>query len=560
MKTLAAGVIGHVDHGKTTLVRALTGIDTDRLPEEKARGMSIVPGYAWLELSGGSLELIDVPGHRDFVRNMVAGACGTEALVLVVDAGEGVRAQTREHLQIARLLGVRHGIIVVTKCDRASPAAARREASALVAEIGFGAMPAVSVSACTGAGLAELREALARLLADIPPPAAKDAGYLPIDRAFTLPGHGTVVTGTLRLGALRRSAEVEILPAGQRALVRQLEVHGRVVDKAYPGQRVGVNLRGVKREALERGAVLCTPGIAAGVVEFAAQMEGRLPTSGESVQLLLGTAATTARVRALGDGFARVRIDEPLCALAGERFILRRGSETLGGGRVLDPAPRRRQNERLAAIARALQGRALVPVADLPKEAPCDAELEERLLSALAAFHDKHAAQEGASLPWCRACVGEHADRILASLQRKGAIVLAGPLVRLAQFDALGALPETDRALAAAIEVAFREGGLQPPDPAAVTRGDARREALYRLLVSRGRLVRAGPVVFHRDAIGRLREALATAFPPPAQFTVSQARELVGSTRKYMVPLLELLDASRQTRRAGDLRSLRKEA
>jgi len=560
MKSLAVGVIGHVDHGKTTLVRALTGIDTDRLPEEKARGMSIVPGYAWLELADGSLELIDVPGHRDFVRNMVAGACGIEALLLVVDAGEGVRAQTREHLQIARLLGVRRGIIVVTKCDRAPPAGALGQASALVAEIGFGAMPAVGVSAFTGAGLAELRHELARLLAGSPPLAAEDAGYLPIDRAFTLTGHGAVVTGTLRLGPLRRAAEVEIWPAGHRALVRQLEVHGHGVDKAYPGQRVGINLRGVKREALGRGSVLCTPGIAAGMVEFAAHMAGRLPKSGEPVQLLLGTAAVTARVRALADGFARVRVEEPICALPGEHFIVRRGNETLGGGRVLDPAPRRKQSERLAAITRLLERRALVSTPDLPKDAPCDAALEERLLAALATFHEQHAAQDGASLPWCRNCIGQDADRILASLERRGAIAVERAVVRLARFDALGGLPEPERALASAIEAAFRDAGLQPPEAREVTRGDARREALYRLLVSRGRLVRAGPVVFHRDAIVRLRKALATAFPPPAQFTVSQARELVGSTRKYMVPLLEFLDASRHTRRAGDLRSVRKEA
>jgi selenocysteine-specific elongation factor len=560
MKTLPAGVIGHVDHGKTSLVRALTGIDTDRLPEEKARGMSIVPGYAWLELAGGCIELIDVPGHRDFVRNMVAGACGIEALLLVVDAGEGVCAQTREHLEIARLLGVRRGVIVVTKCDRAAPEAAAAQARQWVERLGFEPMPVVSTSALTGVGLADLSQQLTRWLADLPVLAEKDSGYLPIDRVFTLPGHGTVVTGTLRMGALARGAEVEILPRGERAIVRALEAHGRALDKAHPGQRVGVNLRGVKREALARGAVLCSPNAGARIREFDARMEGRLPRPGERIQLLIGTASVPARVRTLGDAFARVRVEESICALPGERFILRRGSETLGGGRVLEAAARRPQKARLALIARALQGRALLLASELPQNAPCEAELEERLLGALAAFHDKHPTEEGASLPWCRATIGERAQAVLDSLERKGAIVIGGARVHLAGFDALGALPDAERALAAEIERAFRDSGLQPPEPRQVTGGDERREALYRLLLTRGRLVRAGPVVFHREAIARLHEALASAYPPPAQFTVSQARELVGSTRKYMVPLLELLDASRQTRRTGDLRSLRIEA
>ena len=557
MKTLATAVIGHVDHGKTTLVRALTGIETDRLPEEKARGMSIVPGYAWLELPQGCIELIDVPGHRDFVRNMVAGACGVEALLLVVDAGEGVRAQTREHLEIARLLGVSRGLVVITKCDRASPAAAEAEASELLSRTGFAPMPMVRTSAATGAGIADLVEGLARLAGEAAVGNSGDASYLPIDRVFALSGHGTVVTGTLRLGALRREEEVEIAPRGERAVVRSLEVHGRAVDKAYPGQRVGVNLRGVKREALARGAVLCAPGAAGRVAQFDALLNGPGAKAGEAVQLLLGTAAVSARVRGLGDGFARVRLEQEICALPGERFVLRRGGETMGGGRVLDPAPRRKQTQRLAAIARALDRRALILPGELPQNGPSQAEVEQQLLAALTAFHEQYPAHEGATLPWCRARAPE---TVLASLQRKGAIAIDGTTVRLAAFDALGGLPESDRALAAAIEQAFRAGGLQPPDPRDVTQGDARREAVYRLLVSRGRLVRAGPIVFHRDAVARLREALAGAFPPPAQFTVSQARELVGSTRKYMVPLLEFLDGSRHTRRAGDLRSLSKKA
>jgi selenocysteine-specific elongation factor len=250
-------------------------------------------------------------------------------------------------------------------------------------------------------------------------------------------------------------------------------------------------------------------------------------------------------------------VEQAICALPGERFVLRRGGETLGGGRVLDPAPRRKPSARLGTIAHALEARALMLPSELPREAPSDAQLERQVLAALAEFHQQHPTQEGAGLPWCRA---RASDRILSSLRGKGAIVIDGAMVRLPTHDALGALPDADRALAAAIEQAFRAGGLQPPDPREVTQGDARREAIYRLLLSRGRLVRAGPVVFHRDAIARLREALAAAFPPPAQFTVSQARELVGSTRKYMVPLLELLDGARQTRRAGDLRCLSKDA
>jgi selenocysteine-specific elongation factor len=364
VRSALVGVIGHVDHGKTALVRALTGIDTDRLKEERERGMSIVLGFSHLAVPGGAeIDLIDMPGHERFVRTMVAGATGIEAVLLVVAANEGVRPQTVEHVEIARLIGVRRGVIAVTKSDLAGSdevvERAAEEARALVRGAGLGEMPCVAASAVTGAGLAELARRLAGLVAaDGAERVDHGLFYLPVDRVFAAAGFGTVVTGTLRRGPIAVGDEVEVLPGRLRARVRGLQVHGRAADVIGPGRRAAVNLRGVEWTGLRRGQALTTPG-ALGLgrwLDAAFTLLGSAPRpleNNQAVRLLFGTTETPARVRLLdrerlapGDSApVQLRCAEEVAVPAREPFVVRAHSpvRTIGGGRVLDPGATRRR-------------------------------------------------------------------------------------------------------------------------------------------------------------------------------------------------------------------------
>jgi len=556
MKQLTVGVIGHVDHGKTSLVRALTGIDTDRLPEEKARGLSIVPGFAWLEFPEGTVDLVDVPGHEDYLRAMIAGAAGIDAVLLVVDVREGVRRQTEEHLAVARLLGVRAGAVALSKVDLVPApqrAAAIAELQAALAGTILAAAPIVACSAASGEGLGAVKASLQELLQSAPAADASGGFFIGVDRAFTVAGHGTVVTGTIRGGTLTRGVEAEVFPAGVRATVRQLQVHGRDAGQALPGQRVGINLRGLKVEQAGRGTVVAAAGLAAPRDLFDVELEiepGCSVRVGEPLRVFLGTDSVTARVRMRGAAclapgaahVARLRCARPVCAIAGERFVLRSDAahRTLGGGRVLAP-------QEPSAL----------------RDPSMAAQLEARLLAALADFHARNPTHEGAALAWWRSQLPQTTeprvfDLLAARLVRAGRVEIVRESVRMAGFDPLRDLPPLQRACAEQLERLFREAGVQPPDVAGTVGADANREAVCRLLVARGRLVRLGrngdiPIFCHRDTLARARQDLASAFPPPATFTASQARERLGATRRFVIPLLEFLEAERCMVRRGPL-------
>jgi selenocysteine-specific elongation factor len=329
---LTVGTAGHVDHGKTWLVRALTGKDTDRLPEERTRGMSIDLGYAPLELPGGvRASLIDVPGHERFVRNMVAGATGIDLFLLVVDAGEGARPQTHEHLRILRLLGIDRGVVAVTKADAVGAervAEALAEARELVPD-----SEAVPVSAKTGSGLDELREALSRALGEVEPRRSDAATRLFVDRAFSLRGIGTIATGTLWSGSIGPGDVLAAEPGALQLRVRSVEVHDEAVERAEAGQRVAVALPHVSPASLPRGTALVEPG--------AFQVSHRLDLALEELEAVParvtahhGSAETPARVRRR-DGLAQLLLAEPLVAAAGDRVLLRAGT-TVGAGTVLE--------------------------------------------------------------------------------------------------------------------------------------------------------------------------------------------------------------------------------
>jgi len=374
VRHVVVGTAGHIDHGKSTLVQALTGIDPDRLKEEKERGITIDIGFAHLAVEAGlTLGVVDVPGHERFVKNMLAGVGGIDLVMLVIAADEGVMPQTREHLAICQLLRVPTGLVVLTKADLAEPdwlELVREDVRGVLRGTFLDGAPVVPVSAKTSAGLDELRATLAALARGVPPRGTDATFRLPIDRVFTIRGFGTVVTGTVAAGQVALDERVEVYPRGLQAKVRGLQTHGQAVDVASAGQRAAVNLQGVERAAIERGDVLSLPGLLQptymldATCELLPEAAGPLRTR-QRVRLHLGTAEVMARVHPLeGDtiepgqqGYVQLRLEAPVVALPHDRYVLRSYSPmvTIGGGAVLDVAPSKaRRSPTLAARLRVL--------------------------------------------------------------------------------------------------------------------------------------------------------------------------------------------------------------
>jgi len=361
--SLVLGTAGHIDHGKSTLVKALTGTDPDRLAEEKERGITIELGFAHLDLpSGRGMGVVDVPGHEKFVRQMVAGATGVDVVLLVVAADDGVMPQTREHLAIIDLLGVDRGVVAITKADLVDPEWAelvRADIEALLAGTSLAGSPIVPVSAKSGAGLPELLAVLDELAVDTPSKHANLPMRLPVDRVFTIAGAGTVVTGTMWSGSTKRDDAIEIYPGGERARVRGVQVHSESVDEAHAGQRVAINVAGVDRDAISRGDILAAPDTLTVTDRFDARFtylgipgDDRPFESGARVHVNHGTREVLGRVLLMDaeqfrpgeSGLAQVRLEEPIAPRYDDRFIVRSYSPvyTIGGGAVLDALPPRR--------------------------------------------------------------------------------------------------------------------------------------------------------------------------------------------------------------------------
>jgi selenocysteine-specific elongation factor len=547
---LTVGTAGHIDHGKSWLVRALTGKDTDRLPEERRRGISIELGYAPLELPDGTrLSLVDVPGHERFVRTMVAGATGIDLFLLVIDAGEGARPQTYEHLAILRLLGVEHGVVTVTKADAVDAETlelAVEEARELVprAEV-------VAVSAKTGEGLEELRAALARAARELVAQSHKvSKTRLFVDRVFTLRGIGTVATGTLWSGSIGAGDELRAEPFGLDVRVRSVQVHDRPVERAEAGQRVAVSLPGVERHALRRGVALVEPGAYPVGYRLDVVLEELEPIrDGARVHVHHGTAEISARVARAGP-YAQLRLSAPTVAARGDRVILRAGA-TLGGGRVLDPMPpRHASRERFELVERgdvAATVHAPVRAASLSHLGrPAGLELAVEWMFSREWLDELRAELERRldaadpldpgiappAEPWATDVVP------LLALERRGA-----KLYRPGAAPSLG-----DRAAAAAaLEEELAEAG--------VARADDRELAAF--LEQQGRLRRVGDgLAVSNELYERGREALTQLSP----ITLGGFRDALGISRKTAQLLLERFDADGLTRRVGDERVLRKAA
>ncbi len=550
---MTIGTAGHIDHGKTWLVRALTGKDTDRLPEEQRRGISIDLGYAPLDLPDGRrLSLVDVPGHERFVRAMVAGATGIDLFLLVVDAGEGARPQTHEHLAILRLLGIEHGVVAVTKADAVDEETlelALDEARELIpgAEV-------VAVSAKSGAGLDDLRAAIARAADTVRQAPTDGPARLYVDRVFTLRGIGTIATGTLWSGSIAAGDVLRVEPGGAEARVRSVQVHDAAVDRAEAGQRVALALPGIERRELHRGDALVTPGAFPVSYRLDVTLDEVVPISdGAVLTVHHGTARIPARVHRIGERGAQLRLSSPAIAARGDRLVLR-AATTVGGGVVLDPAPPRHVDVgRLDLVERG----------DITStiHAPVRASSIEHLVDGT----NTAAGDWIYSEAWLEELREELRRRIMAADPLDpGVSVPAEPwaveIVPLLGFERRGSrlyLPGTAESLAereedvAALEQLLRDAGI------AATKVDD--PALARALERQGRLVRLGDAyVVGSDAYALAREALVRECEAAGDIALARFRDLVGTGRRDAQLLLERFDVDGITRRIGDRRVLRR--
>lgn len=641
------GTAGHVDHGKSTLVTALTGMDPDRLAEEKARGMTIDLGFAWLTLpSGREASIVDVPGHEAFIKNMLAGVGGIDTALLVVAADEGVMPQTDEHLAILDLLRVRSGVVALTKRDLVDDEwleLVREDVAGRLKGTTLEGVPIIPCSAVTRAGLPELLAALDAALDAAP--ARRDIARprLPIDRVFTITGFGTIVTGTLQDGTLRIGQEVEILPAGLRARIRGLQSHKHAVETGLPGSRLAVNLAGAAKADLARGDVLSLPSIQRTSTSLDVRLDvvpgaPRPISHNAEVDVYAGAAEVPARVLLLeadelapgASGWAQLRLRRPLAVARGDRFILRIPSPslTVAGGAVVDPLARRHRRRDAAVLARlrtlalgdpeelvlaALHAEApkggkkpvgygardlaeLAGVTGLPAGdiVPALAALEGRELvlrcgglfyatsewrrlretssELLAAYHRQYPLRSGMPREEWRARVGlgaREVDGVFAALAGVGAIAeaSAGASSRqsgsgTARTAALVRLPAhsprptpEERRRIEGILAEFHAAPFAPPTRVEVEQALGAELTAY--LLDRGELVRVSDaIVLDREAYEEaVRRIVAHLRTHPA-ITVAEARDLLGTTRKYMLAIFEHLDERRITRRQGDDRIL----
>ncbi len=629
MRHIIVGTAGHIDHGKTALVRALTGIDTDRLEEEKRRGISIDLGFANLQC-GADLELgfVDVPGHERFVKNMLAGIGGIDLVLFVVAADESIKPQTREHFDICRLLGIRHGIVVLTKADLVDPELVelvKLEVGEFVAESFLQDAPVVPVSSRNGAGIEALKSELEKMARALDPKNARHHFRMPVDRVFVIKGFGTVVTGTLIAGTVEKESEIEVYPLGRRARVRGVEVHNQQVSRASAGQRTALNLAGVETGDLARGMVLAAAGKfrptqrADCVVELlrsARPLKHRAP-----VHFHAGTAEVEAQAYLLdgyaqlepgGRAFVQIRLREPVLVLPGDRFILRQFSPvvTIGGGVVLDNlAAKHRAGDPVAArlerlehgsseeVLEVLLGQApsgLGMVEAIARTGWLEGEVEaaatplveagrverlaesgfwlvdrghfraalDRTVQTLESFHRENPLAPGIAKEFLRSSQFPDAppallETLLERLKRDRKVAVDQELVRLASHRIV--LKEDETQAREKILAAFEQAGLAVPGleevlgKVAVERDRAQK--ILQILLRERLLVRVTEgLVFHCQALEKLRALLAEQKKKSDRLSVPQFKELTGISRKYAIPLLEFLDREHVTRRAGDER------
>ena len=627
------GTAGHIDHGKTTLVKALTGIDCDRLAEEKKRGITIELGFAHTQIDGREVGIVDVPGHERFVKHMVAGATGIDFVLLVIAADEGVMPQTREHIAICSLLGIERGVVALTKTDGVDEEwldLVREDVRDFLSDTFLAQAPLVPVSAHTGAGLDHLRRELRTCMEAVQANRALDLVRLPIDRVFTMRGHGTVITGTMVSGRLEVGQEVTLYPRGQKAKVRQVQVHGRGAEQALAGQRTAVNLLGLEVEDVQRGEVVGLPGTLFPSKRWDAELSC-LPGAPRplkhrtEVHLHHGAAEYQARIflfdaDALRPGETRpcqVVFAEPVAALFGDRFVVRSFSplQTVGGGRVLHPLAPRRSRRRtdplsIAALADAedaervrmhlamagaqgvslarlrvvtdIEGRALSAILgrlssahevvcyDRDQQIYVHGEVMTRsaedLLETVRAFHRENPQRRGVAKSvlasgWGRLLPAKLFHLVVEKLKRQGAVEYDQDLLWLPGHSS--SLSEASRDVSQEVLDLLRSSGLMPPlvKEMAERFATSDKELLKVLtfLQEQGEVTKVQEGMFmSSEALNGLKERVAVFFRKNEEMRPADFKELSGVSRKFAIPLLELLDRERLTMRVGEVRKARR--
>jgi selenocysteine-specific elongation factor len=639
-KTIILGTAGHIDHGKTTLVKALTGIDTDRLKEEKRRGITIELGFAHLDLpSGQRIGVVDVPGHERFVKNMVAGAMGMDLVALVIAADEGVMPQTREHLEICQLLGVKKGVVVLTKKDMVDQEwleLVREDVRGFLTGTFLENAPILAVSSVSSAaqsGIPELVTTLNDLIADISPKPPSGPYRLPVDRVFSIKGFGTVVTGTSISGQIRVGDEATIYPRGIKTRIRGIQIHNAPGDEATAGVRTALNLQGLNKEEIERGDVVATsgglhPSYLLDLKFLYLSSAGRPLKYRSPIRFHVGTAEITGRVLMQDDEiepgretFIQVKLDKPVAVLPGDRYVIRSYSpvQTIGGGIVLNPVPRRRKRSRpelwkelemldtqepnaliiyhlrqmgirgltqaeLAmrsgiygkALERTLEGLFSNGTAiriDTDEKRVIDGDtyraLKGKITELINGYHRENPLSKGISKEeiksriFARSPGGESRlfQKLLSELVNSGALVQDKDLVGLSTHTI--SLGEEGASIRRRIEELYKKSGLEPPsreDVLTTVSNDPKSASrIFDLLVREGVLTRLKEdLYYHNTTLDKVKDLVTAFLKKNGEMAVNDFRDLVqGLSRKYMIPLLEYLDNQKITIRVGDKRKLR---
>jgi selenocysteine-specific elongation factor len=622
MRHVILGTAGHIDHGKSALVKALTGIDPDRLKEEKERGITIDLGFADLNYPDGlTIGIVDVPGHERLVRNMLAGAGGIDLVLLVIAADEGVMPQSREHLYICDLLKIKSGLIAITKADLVENEwldLMKDEVKNFVKGTFLEGAPMVPVSSKTMFNIDLLKEEIRNAALRVEPKPTKGLFRLPIDRVFTLKGFGTVITGTALSGSISVDDTVEILPSNIKSKVRGLHSHGKPIQTAYAGQRVAINLQGVEKEELKRGDAVVLPGrfIPTKTIDAKIELLRDVPAikSKSLVHFHLATSETIARVVLYGRDelkpeescYCQFRLQDPVISMSGDRYIIRRFSpvDTIGGGEVFDPSPPRRRQKDIAEILmtfekgsfsdkislKVLQS-GLHGISTMTIEGWIKAEIpaireslemlrgkgilfaiedvlihktffdsfREKVLQTLRDFHSKNPLKPGMPKEELRVKLTVEPRLFSGLITSLKDVIMEKEIIRLRTFSTV--LSQAEETLKAKILELLQKGGFQPPSKEELSQSlkldQKHLSDILKLMVKEGSLVRISDSMYLTSPVYHtMIESLKNFFSKKSEMTVAEFRDILNTTRKYALPILEYLDSIKVTLRVGDIRKL----
>jgi selenocysteine-specific elongation factor len=622
MRYVILGTAGHIDHGKSALVKALTGIDPDRLKEEKERGITIDLGFADLSYPDGlTIGIVDVPGHERLVRNMLAGAGGIDLVLLVIAADEGVMPQSREHLYICDLLKIKSGLIVITKADLVENdwlELMKDEVKNFVKNTFLEGAPIVPISSKTMFNIDLLKEEIRNVALKVETKPTKGLFRLPIDRVFTLKGFGTVITGTALSGSISVDDAVEILPSNIKCKVRGLHSHGKPIQTAYAGQRVAINLQGVEKEELKRGDSVVLPGrfIPTKTIDAKIELLRDVPPlkSKKLVHFHLATSETIARVILYGRDelkpeescYCQFRLRDPAISMSEDRYIIRRFSpvETIGGGEIFDPSPPRRRQKDIAetlmtfekgslsdkislkVLQSGLHGISIMAIEGWIKaEIPAIREsiemlrgkgilfaiedvlihktlsdsFREKVLQTLKDFHAKNPLKPGMPKEELRVSLNIEPRLFSGLITLLNDVVLEKEIIRLRTFSTV--LSQAEETLKAKILELLQKGGFQAPTKEELSQSlkldQKHLSDILKLMVKEGSLIRISESMYLTSPFyNKMTEALKNFFSEKPEMTLAEFRDILNTTRKYALPILEYLDSKKITLRVGDIRKL----